>query len=231
MIEKINVNDLTYETFLHDFADKKPVIIQGAMDDWECNTWDLNYLASSLGDRKVTIRKSGINNVRDFKQIQLKNYIEHIDNNNDLWYCDWNYPIFGAEDLRSVYKTLDYFSFNTVMKDAAREFRWFFLGSENTGTPLHQDFNHTHAWNGVIFGEKKWVFFSEDDTKHLNNGNMDCFSNEIPTSATPYFISQYAGEIIYAPRNWWHQVVNVKHTFSVSENFWFESELKEPVSK
>lgn len=232
LIDKIRIEDLSYERFLSDYADKKPFILLGAMENWECRQWTLDFIKEKYGDRIVTIRKSDIEGVKTFKQVRLANYIEHIHDNEDRWYCDWNFTALNQKDLDLVYSSPDYFTKDTLRVDdeTGQDFKWFFLGSEQTGTPLHQDFNKTHAWNAVIFGQKDWVFFHPDDTPYLYEGNINVFDQEdmeqktLVKQATPIYFSQKPGEIIYAPRNWWHQVVNAEHTLAVSENFWFKQE-------
>nr|MDH3098181.1 cupin-like domain-containing protein [Bacillus velezensis] len=115
-------------------------------------------------------------------------------------------------------------------EETGRDWKWFFLGSKQTGTPPHQDFNSTHAWNGVIFGEKEWIFYHPDDSPYLYEGNINVFDEKdieqkpLVQKASPIRFRQKAGEIIYAPRHWWHQVENTEHTLAVSENFWFTGE-------
>ncbi|KGX84577.1 cupin-like domain-containing protein [Pontibacillus litoralis] len=231
-IERVSLKELTYDGFMKHFADKKPVILTGGMEDWKSKDWTLDYIDKVYGDRKVTIRKSDIDGVKTFKQIMLSNYIENIDNNPDNWYCDWAFNELGQGDLEETYTPPEIFTRETIRVDEKEQkLKWFFLGSKNTATPLHQDFNSTHAWNAIIFGSKKWVFFSNEDTPYLYNGDIDMFDKEdiekksLINKANPIYVTQYPGEIIYAPRDWWHQVVNIEPTLAVSENFWFEKEL------
>ncbi|MBY8912012.1 cupin-like domain-containing protein [Bacillus sp. YC2] len=180
----------------------------------------------------LSFRKSDIEGVKTFKQVRLSNYIEYIDENDENWYCDWNFTALNQKDLDHVYSSPYYFTKDTLRVDdeTGQDFKWFFLGSQQTGTPLHQDFNHTHAWNGVIFGQKEWIFCHPDDTPYLYEGNINVFDEKdmeqkpLVQKAKPIRFTQKAGEIIYAPRNWWHQVVNTEHTLAVSENFWFAKE-------
>ena len=142
--------------------------------------WTLEYIDEHYGDRMVTIRKSDIEGVKTFKQVKLSNYIEYIDQNDDKWYCDWNFTQLNQNDLDLVYSAPEYFTKDTLRADeeTGRDWKWFFLGSKQTGTPLHQDFNSTHAWNGVIFGEKEWIFYHPDDSPYLYEGNINVFDEK-----------------------------------------------------
>ena len=37
--------------------------------------------------------------------------------------------------------------------------RWLILGPARSGSSFHQDPNATSAWNGVIYGSKKWILY------------------------------------------------------------------------
>ncbi|MGE7915728.1 cupin-like domain-containing protein [Lysinibacillus xylanilyticus] len=238
MIERIDINDLTYEKFMAEYADKKPVIITGAMNDWNSFNWTLEKFGQLYGERSVPIRESTIDGVRNFKKVNLAEYINYLEHNENNWYCDWNFHTFGDQDLVQTYKPLDIFTRETVRINTKKQiFKWFFLGSANTQTPLHQDFDNTHAWNAVIFGQKEWIFFEKSDSPYLYEGKVDLFSDydledyPLLEQANPMKIVQNAGEIIYAPRFWWHQVRNTESTLAISENFWFETELLNGDSK
>lgn len=128
LIDKIRIEDLSYERFLSDYADKKPFILLGAMENWECRQWTLDFIKEKYGDRIVTIRKSDIEGVKTFKQVRLANYIEHIHDNEDRWYCDWNFTALNQKDLDLVYSSPDYFTKDTLRVDdeTGQDFKWFF---------------------------------------------------------------------------------------------------------
>merc|ERR1711991_638140 len=39
------------------------------------------------------------------------------------------------------------------------DYRWLVIGPKRSGSIFHIDPNQTHAWNAVIRGRKKWIFY------------------------------------------------------------------------
>ncbi|MFP3422003.1 cupin, partial [Bacillus sp. SIMBA_161] len=50
-IDRLTINELSYDLFVSEYADKKPFILTGAMDHWECRPWTLEYIDEHYGDR------------------------------------------------------------------------------------------------------------------------------------------------------------------------------------
>jgi hypothetical protein len=62
--------------------------------------------------------------------------------------ADYSVPEhFGSEDLFSV------------LGDKRPDHRWLVIGPNRSGSVWHVDPNATSAWNAVIRGCKKWIFF------------------------------------------------------------------------
>ncbi|TPV39537.1 cupin-like domain-containing protein [Bacillus dicomae] len=235
MIERIDCKNLTYERFMKEFADKKPVILTNLVNNWECFNWDLKYLNERFGEQEVVIRKSDYEGKKKVYTVKLSKFIQLLEGGNEEnWYCDWPFSIMGNREIALSYSIPSFLTEQTVRKKGDKELKWVFLGSTNTGTPLHKDFQATHNWNAVIFGKKKWVFFNpefDQEMEYLASIDCNIFNptpeeHEIILKANPYYIELNQGEIIYTPKNWWHQVINEELTFAISENFWFKHELQ-----
>lgn len=91
-------------------------------------------------------------------------------------------------------------------------------------TPLHSDVFSSFSWSTNIFGTKQWIIICPNEEKKL----LDNFSN-LPFSITEetlrerdckYFnFIQNAGDTIFVPTGWYHQVHNLDHTISINHNF------------
>lgn len=230
MIDRIDCIEMSNGSLLNEHAFKSPLIITGGTNNWGFHGWDLNTLDSNMGERDIVIRKSRGEEINKAYTMKMNKFIEIILNGNpNKWYCDWPFFSMGDEDLDDYYSTPE--CFNEVINHGISlkdRFKWFFLGSEGTGTELHQDFDQTNNWHGIVFGEKEWIFLSPESYIKLKEQNKNISATEFHEniSASKYKeslrILQKPGEIIYTPKNWWHSVRNIKTTFSVSENFWFK---------
>lgn len=80
------------------------------------------------------------------------------------------------------------------------------------------------SWSTNIFGTKKWILIYPGEEKKL----LDNFNN-LPFNITEEILMekdctyvcliQNAGDTIFVPTGWYHQVQNIDHTISINHNF------------
>lgn len=112
---------------------------------------------------------------------------------------------------------------------------WF--GQNDTHTPLHFDeFDNLFF---QIYGQKSMTLFAPEDTPFLfqyppdkTTGLMHVHRSRIPSTdvcdgffptyqqATPYHVHLFAGDVLFIPKRWWHEVRSLSST-SISVNHWF----------
>ncbi|MBJ6363200.1 cupin-like domain-containing protein [Paenibacillus sp. GCM10012307] len=231
MVDRKHYSDISIDYFSKSYADKKPLIIEGLIDNWEFKTYKLETLDENFGEKDIIIRKSEGKDINKPYQIKMSKYIQMIEKGNkDKWYCDWPYYSMGNKEISLLYNVPAYFSEKTINHGYKIDdkFKWIFIGSKGTGTHLHQDFKQTHNWHGIIFGCKEWLLISPDHYNEIKKEGIE-ISDELLADAYYKNLIQKTllqpGEILYTPRNWWHSVKNLENTFSISENFWYESEI------
>ena len=117
-------------------------------------------------------------------------------------------------------------------------YRWLLIGERGSGSAVHLDPAGTTAFNALIVGSKKWVFFPPDTPRSLLCPDRPPSSGKKAYSAEEWFrtiyprlaasgesgrleVTQRAGEIVYVPRHWWHAVLNLELTVAVTQNFGF----------
>src|SRR5690606_32342082 len=64
--------------------------------------------------------------------------------------------------FKSEYKIPKYFQndyFSILDEKDRPSFRWLLVGPIRAGATFHKDPNYTSAWNGLVFGLKKWILF------------------------------------------------------------------------
>lgn len=96
-------------------------------------------------------------------------------------------------------------------------------------TPFHADVFSSFSWSTNICGTKRWLFFppTEEDKLRDNLGNLpfdigeEKYRNLIREKGVRSFeVKQRAGQTLFVPSGWHHQVWNLEDTISVNHN-WF----------
>jgi cupin-like protein len=100
----------------------------------------------------------------------------------------------------------------------------FLIGPAGSVATLHADILHTHAYLAQIAGRKKCVLFSPEDSEYLYGGKADPTQPDFEKfpllrRATPYECILVPGELLFIPSDWWHHVVALEKSITVSYNF------------
>tara|TARA_B110001452_G_scaffold72825_1_gene58906 strand:- start:317 stop:997 length:681 start_codon:yes stop_codon:yes gene_type:complete len=196
--------DLTYETFLREFAlPRQPLIIEGVGADWPAaSSWpDLAYFLSHAGvdlEFEVSVNEGDRNGVQErvtsvgeaIRQLQQRE-ADHAGADGvkpPLYLSAWEYVRGGSGTLQddfSVPALFDrsprFLAEHAVLGCAAVDMKWLYLGEKGTGSKSHVDTNMTSAWLWVARGEKEWV--------RRPSPPAACgapHSNPVPTGTTPF---------------------------------------------
>lgn len=96
-------------------------------------------------------------------------------------------------------------------------------------TPLHADVFTSYSWSANIVGRKKWLLFPPREEEHLRDRHgqlaYDVLSEEL-NDCTKYKmydgerlrcldVIQEAGEIMFVPSGWHHQVWNLVNSCGI----------------
>ncbi len=97
-----------------------------------------------------------------------------------------------------------------------------FLGPKGSTTYLHQDVLETDFWMTVIWGRKRWAICPPHGDAERLGPDVDLFDPDVRASLAsagiPVFLAeQDAGDTIFMPARWWHQVENLDATLAISE--------------
>lgn len=100
----------------------------------------------------------------------------------------------------------------------------FLIGPAGSVATLHSDILHTHAYLAQIAGRKKCVLFSPDDSPYLYQGKVDPTQSDFEKfpllrRATAFECILEPGELLFMPSDWWHHVVALEKSITVSYNF------------
>ncbi|NWY72307.1 JMJD4 protein, partial [Erithacus rubecula] len=137
---------------------------------------------------------------------------------------------------QDVYTTPVYFSSDWLNEYwdavAVDDFRFVYMGPKGSWTPFHADVFRSYSWSANVCGRKKWLLYPAGQEEFLK----DCHGN-LPFDVTapdlqdkriyprysqsqpPLEIIQEAGEIVFIPSGWHHQVYNLEDTISINHNW------------
>ena len=168
------------EEFIEKYESKnKPELIKNLPLDWAAFKWSDKHVANTIGypgyDKFIKEYPTYINNYSPGK------YLADIPLAHSPLSHDYDTP--------------------TLFRDAECQpngWKWLFWGPPNCGTQVHQDVDHSQAWNVCIKGHKYWWFWYKG--KCLN------------TISGP-------GDIIFAPTDVWHAVTNLTSSISITHNY------------
>lgn len=107
------------------------------------------------------------------------------------------------------------------------DYRFVYMGPAGTWSPFHADIFRSFSWSVNICGRKKWFFFPPGQEEALR----DCHGS-LPYDVTastlldsrqhcspPLEVTQEAGEMVFVPSGWHHQVHNLEDTISINHNW------------
>lgn len=114
-------------------------------------------------------------------------------------------------------------------------FRWLVIGGPRSGTPWHWDPHGTSAWNVLLAGTKRWFLYPPGFdvpgvfTERDAGGRPVSFASpmspsqwflevfpHLPLQQRPLEFLQRASDTVFIPSGWWHMVINVSETETVS---------------
>lgn len=106
--------------------------------------------------------------------------------------------------VQPLYDVPDYFQRDILNMFLARvtggDYKFVYWGPAGSHTPMHSDVLNSFSWSYNVVGSKKWVFYP-------------------PGEGVSVVVHQEAGECIFVPSGWKHEVINVVETLSINHNW------------
>ncbi|KAM3679875.1 2-oxoglutarate and iron-dependent oxygenase JMJD4 [Ammospiza maritima maritima] len=219
----------------------------GSRKNWV--TWDgkpnFEHLLQKFGEAVVPVANCDVKeyNSNPKEQLPFKEYVqywrEYIGNGHRsprgcLYLKDWH--LSRAFPEQDVYTTPVYFSSDWLNEYwdavAVDDFRFVYMGPKGSWTPFHADVFRSYSWSANVCGRKKWLLYPAGQEEFLKDrhGNLP-FDVTAPAlrdkriyprysrSQPPLEILQEAGEIVFIPSGWHHQVHNLEDTISINHNW------------
>jgi JmjC domain, hydroxylase len=89
------------------------------------------------------------------------------------------------------------------------DYRFCYWGPKGSSTSRHSDVLHSFSWSYNVTGSKQWTFFRE----------TDACGQQQQEEETTIVVIQTAGQAMFVPSRWQHQVINLEETLSVNHNW------------
>jgi Cupin-like domain len=217
----------------HFYSQNKPVIIEGALDDWPAlELWQSgDYLKSRNGDATVEVQANResdadyeLNSVKFKKEMNFGEFVDIIESGvetND-WYITANNTGKNLEALRPLRQDIRYPEYLT--NDPNEGFFWY--GPKGVVTPIHHDL--TNNFMAQVRGRKLVRIVAPYESAHVYN-NRHCFSpvdlfnvdeERFPEMKDVRVIDVEIGpgDLFFLPVGWWHAVrgldISITMTFT-----------------
>jgi hypothetical protein len=226
------VRGLSSTEFLREYyALGRPVILDGEMDDWPARQlWHAAYLKRKLGSTPVVFqsRRSANPEFELYKDahrsvLSFDAYMDMIEKNpgNDAYITAYN-----TKENVAAYECLQE-DVRPLSKFLTGKPGLMWIGPLGTFTPLHHDL--TNNLLAQVVGQKRCILVPPSDSRYLYNHRHvfsavhDIMDDErleqfpLARNAVPYEAELEAGQVLFIPIGWWHQVTALD--FSVSYTY------------
>jgi hypothetical protein len=254
-IARIHTNDLSVDKFVSQYEKvNTPVIIAGLVEDWEALTkWTPEYLSQVCGNRLFRATSATAPIAAHFTMNEYWSYARATAEEAPLYLFERDFT--SVNGLAGDYNVPSFFSnhathgsdlFN-LLGSRRPDHRWMVIGPKRSGSIFHIDPNETNAWNVLIQGYKKWIFYPPHVNPPGVSRSEDGADVTVPLSTGEWLLTFWKyhldarkdpdlnrrplecivgpGEAIFVPHGYWHMVVNLEDTIALTHNYVSSSNL------
>ena len=185
---KVDAREMSYSSFLEKYEiTNTPVVISNAISGWSAlSKWTDEYLSDICGDKLFRATSAMASHSASFTMRQYLLYSKQCKDEVPLYLFERDFA--SNESLRNDFSVPSFFDPtlhpNTdllrLFGEARPDHRWLIIGPKKSGSIFHIDPNMTHAWNAVIRGRKKWIFYPRHVSPPVSQTLDDdsCFGDE-----------------------------------------------------
>ncbi len=129
---------------------------------------------------------------------------DHQDCSLRLYECP---PIFEHDILNSF-----------LCRFTKGDYRFCYWGPRGSYTTRHSDVLHSFSWSYNVVGTKQWIFF-QDLGSPTEESNIVHPPKKRLNHKDQIVVIQKAGQAMFVPSKWQHEVVNLEETISINHNW------------
>ncbi|KAK2187911.1 hypothetical protein NP493_150g01016 [Ridgeia piscesae] len=166
----------------------------------------------------------------------LKDFHRKEDDRECLYLKDWHFvrdfPAYKAYETAVFFQSDWLNEFYDDQQDQKDDYRFIYFGPQDSWTPLHADVMLSYSWSANVCGRKRWLLFppGEEECMMSNLGQLAFDLNSPDMEDRKLYprygdvtrrleVIQEAGQIIFVPSGWHHQVFNLEDTISINHNW------------
>ncbi len=241
--------NVSKDSFVRDFLEpQQPVIIAGVADNWPAySKWSFDYLRNTVGSKKVPVLvdpvggppRGGSPARQNWQLMPIAQCLDSIEHT----------PLSGGEKChiaqqptQDLPELKDDFSPPPLIAAETIKATNLWIGPAGKVTQLHHDTSDNFLCQ--VKGRKRLTLFDPSQSEYLypnatENGRyhvsrMDIDSPDLELfpryrNAKPIECMLHAGEILYLPAFWWHQVYTID--IAISLNFWWPAHIRNYVNR
>lgn len=219
---------LTRESFAEEFLTPlKPVVFTDLTANWPAvKKWTIDYFKENYGHLSVPVVSSNFSRpgkgyMSADMHIPFKEYLEILESGpTDLRIFAWNI-FWKAPELRED------FAIPNIMDGFVNELPFLFFGCEGSRVTMHYDVDLSHVFLNQIYGRKRVILFSPDQSRHLyhlpftvashvNILNPDFQKYPALARVKGQEVMLEPGETLFIPRGYWHNIEYTDGGYSIS---------------
>lgn len=219
---------ITKKEFFRDYVDQgRPVLLSGKLNRWPARQrWTRKELLKKYGLKTVATLRSSEVEVHVSRRHGLQsnprrtNLKRHVDEMADVSSRTDPRYMFQRSPFRELvddYRHVHFFDRpntpgprhfgSSFIKREGRAL--FYVGGMGSGALWHQ---HTHAYNALVYGAKRWFLMPPSATWGFDTEVMSMADwqrrHGNKTTFPVLSCTQYAGELLYVPGFWFHGTIN-----------------------
>ncbi|MDQ8044614.1 MAG: cupin-like domain-containing protein [Solirubrobacteraceae bacterium] len=231
------------QEFLDNFySQNRPVVITGALDDWDAiKKWNGDYLKEKCGDKVVEVQANRnsdanyeMNAVKHKKEMKFAEIVDIIESGvetND-WYITANNSGKNKAALIDLWDDITFPEYLDPNHVNGNGFFWY--GPAGTVTPIHHDL--TNNFMAQVRGSKRVKIIAPSDSPFVYN-DRHCFSpvdlenidlEKFPDMAkvNVFDVDIHPGDLFFLPVGWWHHVRGLELSITMTfTNFVYDNDF------
>lgn len=219
---------LTRETFAKEYLEPlKPVVFTDLTASWPAvQKWTIEYFKEKYGDLVVPVvsnnfSRPGKGYLAADMHISFREYLEILESGpSDLRIFAWNI-FWKAPELREDFAVPD------IMDGFVNELPFLFFGCEGARVTLHYDVDMSHVFLNQIYGRKRVILFSPEQSRqlyhlpftvssHVNILDPDFKKHPALQHVKGQEVMLMPGETLFIPRGYWHNIEYTDGGYSIS---------------